>query len=73
MKVMKGGRDDLHEQALYALFDGVRGDRERMAEAEWLYSRLSYRGSLGVVPSGPNRSASEVPRPSDESSDADRT
>lgn len=59
-----GRRDELHEQALYALFDGIRGNQERMAEADLIYARLSFRARLSAVSGERDPNASEALRPS---------
>lgn len=72
LKVIEGRRDELREQALYALFDGIRSDPDRMQEADRLYARLSDRASLSVVSGERDPSGSRVLRPSIESSGEDR-
>lgn len=67
-QVMPGRRDELREQALYAFFDGIRGDRARMVEAIRLDSCLSYRAPLVCVSDAQDRSESPVPHPSGGSS-----
>jgi hypothetical protein len=49
LKLFNGGRDSLHERALYALFDGIKGDAKRMKEADALYERLNRRARLSAV------------------------